>query len=56
MSTREVLNLNSVTRDYLASPEHVRLMDYHPEVRIETRLERRLLRLKGSTVHLQKRS
>ncbi len=50
----EVLNLNDVISDYLKTPEHEQIRMYQPNVRFEIRLERGLLPLKGSRVHLSK--
>jgi two-component system cell cycle sensor histidine kinase/response regulator CckA len=50
----EVLNLNDIIPDYLRSPEHNKIISYHPGVDIETNLESGLLNIKGSPVHLKK--
>lgn len=50
----EVVNLNEIILDYLQSPEHQKLMSYHPEVIIETQLEMNPLSILGSPVHLSK--
>ena len=52
--TSDVLNLNDIVKDYLASPEHERLGAFHSDVQIETHLERELLNIKGSSTHLRK--
>jgi signal transduction histidine kinase/response regulator RpfG family c-di-GMP phosphodiesterase len=52
--TDTVLNLNQVVTDYLASPEHDKLSEFHDQVRIEAELEPKLLDIKGSPVHLSK--
>lgn len=54
VATRQAVNLNTIITDYLSSPEFKRLKDYHPGVRIETRLEPALLNIMGSAVHLGK--
>jgi PAS domain S-box-containing protein len=50
----EVVNLNTIVRDYLGSPEMAKLQDFHPKVRIESRLDPDLLNVVGSPVHLSK--
>jgi two-component system, cell cycle sensor histidine kinase and response regulator CckA len=50
----EVLNLNDIIREYLASPEHEKLLSYHATVRIAPALHQDLLAMAGSRVHLIK--
>jgi PAS domain S-box-containing protein len=52
--TSDVLNLNDIVADYLASPEHERLKAFYSGVRIEKNLDRELLNSKGSPIHLRK--
>jgi PAS domain S-box-containing protein len=52
--TSDVLNLNDVVKDYLASPEHERLKVFYAGVQIETNLDCELLNIKGSSFHLRK--
>ena len=52
--TSDVLNLNDIVKDYLASPEYDRLKAFHPGVRIETNLDPKLLNINGSLIHLRK--
>lgn len=54
VTTTEVLNLNAIIMEYLTSPEHDKLISYHPGVKVETRLEEKLPNLVGSSVHLRK--
>ena len=54
VTSTEVLNLNDVVADYLASPEYAKLATYHSGVRIETDLYPDLLNVQGSPVHLRK--
>lgn len=50
-----VMNLNDeIISEYLASPEHLKIALEHEDVSIETRLDRGLLNIKGSSVHLKK--
>ncbi len=51
---REVLNLNQVIEDYLASVEHDMLRSTRPDIRVETSLAVDLDNIEGSPVHLQK--
>ena len=52
--TSDVLNLNDIVKDYLASPEHERLKAFYAGVQIETNLDCELLNIKGSPFHLRK--
>ena len=52
--TSDVLSLNEIVSQYLESPEHQKLMSFHPGVRVEASLEKDLLFVEGSTVHLMK--
>jgi len=52
--TSDVLNLNDIVTDYLASPEHERLKAFYTGIHIETNLDSELLNIKGSLVHLRK--
>ncbi|MCK4388680.1 MAG: PAS domain S-box protein [Desulfobacterales bacterium] len=54
VAVKEVVNLNHIISEYLKSPEHERLMSFHPEVHVETDLEKDLLNILGSSVHLSK--
>jgi PAS domain S-box-containing protein len=54
VTTREAVNLNTVVEQYLASPEHRRLLSYHPGVEVIPRLAPDLRNLNGSPVHLAK--
>ena len=50
----EVLNLNDIISEYLRSPEHEKLVSYHPGVRITTDLDKNLFNMKGSSIHIRK--
>ncbi|MBE9593412.1 MAG: hypothetical protein IMF19_08010, partial [Proteobacteria bacterium] len=54
VAVKEVVNFNHIISEYLKSPEHERLMSFHPEVHVETGLEKDLLNILGSSVHLSK--
>ena len=51
---REPLNLNSIIRKYLQSPEHKKLLHFHPTVTVKATLDHDILLIKGSPVHLEK--
>ena len=51
---KEAVNLASVVSDYLESPEHGRLMAYHPQVGFDCQVEDDLLNVMGSPIHLTK--
>ncbi len=53
-SVKEPLNLNKIIRDYIRSPEHEKLKQYHTLVRTVTDLDMDLFNIKGSHVHLRK--
>jgi len=48
----EVLNLNEIVSTYLKSPEFETLKSFNPQVTLESRLEKDLLNIKGSPIHL----
>jgi two-component system cell cycle sensor histidine kinase/response regulator CckA len=50
----EHVNVNQIISDYLKSPEHEKLKTYHPHVTTETHLEKELLNIIGSPIHLAK--
>jgi two-component system, cell cycle sensor histidine kinase and response regulator CckA len=50
----EVTNMNSIINSYLKSPEFKKLMEIHPDIRIEKYLEPNLLNIMGSSLHLSK--
>ena len=50
----EPLNLNTIVRDYLESPECAMLKKYHFNVEINANLEQNLPLVLGSTVHISK--
>lgn len=52
--TSQVVNINSIVSSLLVSAEFNRLNDYHPGVTFRTDLEKGLLNIKGSSVHLEK--
>jgi CheY-like chemotaxis protein len=54
VATTEAVNVNTVVRDYLESPECRKLLDHHPTVRVESVLAPDLGNVMGSAVHLSK--
>ena len=50
----DVLNLNDIVSDVLRSPEHRKLMAYHPDVDFKVRCEQDLPDMEGSAIHLKK--
>ena len=54
VAVTEVINLNKTITDYLNSPEYSKLKLYHPKVTVKTELEKNLLNIKGSYIHLLK--
>ena len=48
----EVANLNAIIQEYQKSPEYVMLRSFHPNVEIEIHLEKDILNILGSPVHL----
>lgn len=50
----EVLNLNSVIQEQLRSLEFEKLKSFNPNIEVETHLDKDLLNIKGSSVHLFK--
>ena len=54
VAVSEVVNLNKVISDYLKTPEFEKLKAYHPSVIFKSNLDRDLMNVKGSPVHLGK--
>ncbi|UCF91564.1 MAG: PAS domain S-box protein [Desulfobacterales bacterium] len=54
VTTHSVVNLNRIVDEYLLSPEHQKMLAYHPNILIHTRFEDRLPNIKGSPFHLKK--
>jgi CheY-like chemotaxis protein len=54
VSVNEVVNLNNVISEYLLSPEHEKLITFHPNVKIQKYLDSSLLNVAGSPIHLSK--
>jgi two-component system cell cycle sensor histidine kinase/response regulator CckA len=50
----EIINLNDIISEYLKSPEYENLKLFHPDVKVKTNLDKNLLNILGSSVHLSK--
>ena len=53
-TTKEPLNLNDLIGEYLNSPEHKKLKQFHPSVTVKTHLDTDLLNISGSNAHIRK--
>jgi PAS domain S-box-containing protein len=54
VDVKQVLNLNQIVREYMASLEHSTIAESHPDIVFETQLGDVLLNMQGSSVHLTK--
>jgi two-component system, cell cycle sensor histidine kinase and response regulator CckA len=54
VAVSEVVNLNKIVSDYFQAPEFEKLKAYYPNVTFATDLERELMNINGSPVHLGK--
>jgi PAS domain S-box-containing protein len=54
VSVAEVVDLNQIIQDYFKAPEHEKLIEFHPQVKFEIRLEPKPLHILGSPFHLSK--
>ncbi|RJQ84730.1 MAG: response regulator [Desulfobacteraceae bacterium] len=54
VSTRQVININDIILDYLSSPEHAKLLSFHPNLCIDIHLDQQLLNISGSPIHIRK--
>jgi len=54
VAATEIVNLNNIITEYLDSPEYEKLKSFHPEVEVKTDLEKDLLNIMGSPVHVSK--
>ncbi len=54
MAEKKVVNLNTIIKDYLNSPEYRQSLSNHPHVHLEADLQEDLLNLKGSPFHFSK--
>jgi PAS domain S-box-containing protein len=54
VNVSNVVDLNTILRDYFESPEFSKLQEYHPHVNFDIRLDDELKYILGSEVHLGK--
>jgi len=54
VAINNVVNLNTIIKDYLKSPEHKRVKSFYPEAHVKIDLESTLLNIVGSSIHLSK--
>lgn len=54
VAVHEVINVNEILDNYLKSPEHEKLMSFHPGVQCEVRLAPGTLKCMGFPIHLSK--
>jgi two-component system cell cycle sensor histidine kinase/response regulator CckA len=54
VTVTEVVNLNTIIQEYQNSPEYEKLKSFHQGVEIQTSLEKGLVNIQGSPIHLAK--
>ena len=54
VQTTQVICLNDLIKQYLYSPEHEKLCEFHPNIKIELFLDKELSNIEGSAIHLIK--
>jgi len=54
VTTAEVVDLGAIIADYLISPEHAKMVSYHPGVQVVTQFDPDVMDIAGSPVHLGK--
>lgn len=54
ITSLEIVNLNEIVFEYVNSPEHLNLLNYHRNVQIDVQSESLLANISGSSVHLFK--
>ncbi len=54
VAVRAVVNLNDLVAEYLNTPEFEKLKEFHPDVELEVNLDKDLLNIMGSPIHLSK--
>ncbi len=52
--TKEIININQVIKTYLESPEYRQVMKFHPGIEVKIQLEKNLLPILGSSIHIAK--
>lgn len=54
VAASDLVNFNDIITAYRESPEYEKMLLYHPQVHVEMELEKDLLNIVGSTIHLSK--
>lgn len=54
VAIREVVNLNEIIAEFISSPECEKIKKFHPDFDLQVNLDRHLLNIMGSPVHLSK--
>jgi len=54
VSVTEVIDLNDVVMEFFSSPEYEKIIQHHPAVNVDKRLDASVLKMVGSPVHLSK--
>jgi len=54
IEVQKAVNLNDVISEYLKSPEHLKIMEFHSNVNFITNLDDNLPNILGSSIHLSK--
>jgi PAS domain S-box-containing protein len=52
--SQETLCLNDVAKEYIESPEHAKIMGFHPHVDVKLQFEQQLPGVRGSSHHIKK--
>ncbi len=54
VKTTEIVDMSKLLKSYLNSPEHQKIMSFHPDVKVVTEIESNLYNISGSPVHIEK--
>lgn len=54
VAVEEVVNLNDIINEYLKTPEHEKMIQYHSDIQFNLNLDSALLNLRGSFFHITK--
>ncbi len=54
VTNTQVVNINDIIFEYIASPEHSKLKSYYQNIEVITQLEIKLMNIRGSSIHLKK--
>ncbi len=52
--TREVVDLNKITEEFLRTPEYEKILAFHPHLMVKKNISATVPFIKGSAIHLQK--